>query len=106
MLTPCWIIFNDLSQGERSKAQAVIGSSPPSEGSLCACHHQGDSPGGRACRPSRRRSYDSPSGSFGHSSRQGSDSPPRKRHMLSDVSSTDGRFTAAAAGPSVSWQQP
>ena len=48
----------------------------------------------------------SPSGSFGHSSRQGSDTPPRKRRMLSDVSSTDGRFTAAAAGPSVSWRQP
>ena len=89
-MTPCWIIFNDLSQGERSEAQAVIGSSLPSEGSLCACHHRGDSPGGRGCRSSRRRSYVSPSGSFGHSSRQGSDSPPRKRRMLLDVSSTDG----------------
>ena len=48
----------------------------------------------------------SPSGSFGHSSRQGSDTPPLKRRMLSDDSSTDGRFTAAAAGPSVSWRQP
>ena len=105
-ITPCWIIFNDLSQGERSKAQAVIGSFLPSEGSLCACHHRGDSPGGRGCRPSRRRSYDSPSGSFGHSSRQGSDTPPHESRMLSDVSSTDGRFAAAAAGPSVSWRQP
>ena len=59
----------------------------------------------QGCRPSRRRSYDSPSGSFGHSSRQGSDTPPLKRCMLSDDSSTDGRFTAAAAGPSVSWRQ-
>ena len=84
----------------------IIGSSLPSEGSLCACHHRGDSPGGRGCRPSRRRSYDSPSGSFGHSSRQGSDTPPLKRRMLSDDLSTDGRFTAAAAGPSVSWRQP
>ena len=32
--------------------------------------------------PSRRRSYDSPSGSFRHSSRQGSDTPPRKRRRL------------------------
>ena len=38
---------------------------------------------------SRRRSYDSPSGSFGHSSRQGSDTPPRKRRRLSDDSSAD-----------------
>ena len=39
--------------------------------------------------PSRRRSYDSPQGSFGHSSRQGSDTPPRKRRRLSDDLSTD-----------------
>ena len=39
--------------------------------------------------PSRRRSYDSPQGSFGHSSRQGSDTPPRKRRRLSDDSSAD-----------------
>ena len=39
--------------------------------------------------PSRRRSYDSPQGSFGHSSRQGSDTPPRKRCRLSDGSSAD-----------------
>ena len=32
--------------------------------------------------PSRRRSYDSHSGSFRHSSRQGSDSPPLKRRRL------------------------
>ena len=31
----------------------------------------------------------SPSGSFGHSSRQGSDTPPRKRRRLSDDSSAD-----------------
>ena len=90
----------------RSKAQPVIGSSLPSEGSLCAYHHRGDSPGGRECRPSRRRYYNSPSDSFGHSSRQGSDTPPRKKSMLSDDSSADERFTAAATGPSVSWQQP
>ena len=39
--------------------------------------------------PSRRRSYDSPQGSIGHSSRQGSDTPPRKRRRLSDDSSAD-----------------
>ena len=39
--------------------------------------------------PSRRRSYVSPQGSFGHSSRQGSDTPPRKRCRLSDGSSAD-----------------
>ena len=98
--------FQRSSQGARSKVQAFIGSSLPSEGSLCACHHRGDSPGGRGCRPSRRLSYNSPSGSFGHSSRQGSDTPPLKRRLLSGDSSTDGRFTAAAAGPSVSWRQP
>ena len=32
--------------------------------------------------PSRRQSYDSPLGSFRHSSRQGSDTPPRKRLRL------------------------
>ena len=32
--------------------------------------------------PSRRRSYDSPLASFRHSSRQGSDTPPRKRRRL------------------------
>ena len=32
--------------------------------------------------PSRRRSYVSPLGSFRHSSRQGSDTPPRKRCRL------------------------
>ena len=32
--------------------------------------------------PSRRRSYDSPLGSFRHSSRQGSDTPPHKRRRL------------------------
>ena len=39
--------------------------------------------------PSRRRSFDSPQGSFGPSSRQGSDTPPRKRCRLSDDSSAD-----------------
>ena len=39
--------------------------------------------------PSRRRSFDSPQGSLGHSSRQGSDTPPRKRSRLSDVSSAN-----------------
>ena len=39
--------------------------------------------------PSRQRSYDSPQGSIGHSSRQGSDTPPRKRRRLSDDSSAD-----------------
>ena len=39
--------------------------------------------------PSRRRSYDSHSGSFRHSSRQGSDTSPRKRRRLSDDSSAD-----------------
>ena len=32
--------------------------------------------------PSRRRSYVSPLGSFRYSSRQGSDTPPRKRRRL------------------------
>ena len=39
--------------------------------------------------PSRRRSYDSPSGSFGRSSRQGSDTPPHRRRSLSGDSSAD-----------------
>ena len=39
--------------------------------------------------PFRRRSYDSPQGSFGHSSRQGSDTPPCKRRRLSDDLSAD-----------------
>ena len=86
--------------------QSVVESSLPSEGSIGAYHHRGYSPGSREGRPSRRWSYDSPSGSFGHSSRQGRDTPPRKKIRLSDDSSADGRFTAAAAGPSVSWQRP
>ena len=68
-------------------------------------HPEGDP---ASAGPSRRRTYDSPSGSSGHSSRQGSDTPPRKRHRLSEDSSADERFAAAAAGPgpSVSWRQP
>ena len=67
-------------------------------------HPEGDP---ASAGPSRRRSYDFPSGSFGHSSRQGSDTPPCKRLRLSDDSSADERFAAAAAaaGPSVSWRQ-
>ena len=49
-------------------------------------HPEGDP---ASAGPSRRRSYGSPSGSFGHSSRQGSDTPPRKRRRLSDDSSAD-----------------
>ena len=41
-----------------------------------------------AAGPSRRRSF-SPQGSLGHSSRQGSETPPRKRHRLSGDSSAD-----------------
>ena len=91
----------------RSRAQSVVKSSLPSEGSLGAYHHRGDSPGSREGRPSRQWSYDSPSGSFGLSSLQGRDTPPRKKSRLSADSSANGRFTAAAAaGPSVSWQRP
>ena len=36
---------------------------------------------------------------------QGRDTPPRKKIRLLDDSSADGRFTAAAAGPSVSWRR-
>ena len=39
--------------------------------------------------PSRRRSFDSPQRSSDHSSRQGSDTPPRKRRRLSGNSSED-----------------
>ena len=39
--------------------------------------------------PYRRQSYDSLLGSFRHSSRQGSDTPPRKRLRLYDDSSAD-----------------
>ena len=39
--------------------------------------------------PSRRRSFDSPQHSLGHSSRQGSDTPPCKRRRLSGDSSDD-----------------
>ena len=39
--------------------------------------------------PSRRHSFDSPQHSLGHSSRQGSDTPPRKRRRLSGDSSAD-----------------
>ena len=39
--------------------------------------------------PSRRRSFDSPQRSSGHSSRQGSDTPPHKRRRLSGDSSED-----------------
>ena len=66
-------------------------------------HPEGDP---ASADPSRRRSYDSPSGSFGHYSRQGSDTPSRKRSRLLDDLSADERFAAAAAGPSVSWRQP
>ena len=36
----------------------------------------------------------------------GRDTPPRKKSRLSADSSANGRFTAAAAGPSVSWRRP
>ena len=49
-------------------------------------HPEGDP---ASAGPSRRRSYDSPSGLFGRSSHQGSDTPPRKRRRLSDDSSAD-----------------
>ena len=49
-------------------------------------HPEGDP---ASAGPSRRRSYDSPSGSFGHSSRQGSDTPPCKKCRLSNDSSID-----------------
>ena len=49
-------------------------------------HPEGDP---ASAGPSRRRSYDSPSGSFGRSSRLGSDTPPHKRRRLSDDSSAD-----------------
>ena len=49
-------------------------------------HPEGDP---ASAGPSRRRSYDSPSGSFGRSSRQGSDTPPNKRRRLSGDSSAD-----------------
>ena len=49
-------------------------------------HPEGDP---ASAGPSRRRPYDPPSGSFGHSSCQGSDTPPRKRRRLSDDSSAD-----------------
>ena len=39
--------------------------------------------------PSRRRSFGSPQHSLGHSSRHGSDTPPRKRRRLSGDSSAD-----------------
>ena len=51
-------------------------------------HPEGD-PASAGPSFSRRRSYDSPSGSFGRSSRQGSDPPPHKRRRLSDESSDD-----------------
>ena len=50
-------------------------------------HPEGDP---ASAGPSRRRSYDSPSGSFGRSSSQGSDTAPHKRRRLSDDSSADG----------------
>ena len=49
-------------------------------------HPEGDH---ASAGPSRRRSYDSPSGSLGHSSSQGSDTPPHKRRRLSGDSSAD-----------------
>ena len=45
--------------------------------------------------PSRRQSYDSLLGSFRHSSRQGSDTPPRKRLRLQDNSSADEEETSS-----------
>ena len=86
--------------GVSSPSKRFAAATPVQPGPL---HPEGDP---ASSGPSRRRSYDSPSGSFGHSSRQGSDTPPRKRRRLSEDSSADERFAAAAAGPSVSWRQP
>ena len=45
-------------------------------------HPEGDP---ASAGPSRRRSYNSPSGSLGRSSRQGSDTPPHKRRRVSPI---------------------
>ena len=69
--------------GVSSHLQRFATATPVQPGSS---HPEGDP---ASAGPSRRRSYDSPSGSFGRSSRQGSDTPPHKRRRLSDDSSAD-----------------
>ena len=66
--------------GVSSPSKRFAAATPVQPGPL---HQEGDP---ASAGPSRRWSYDSPSGSFGHSSRQGSDTPPRKRRRLSDDS--------------------
>ena len=88
-----WRMRRRSSQGESRPPSSQPGVSSSSKrfaastpGQTGPSHTEGDP---ASAGPSRRRSYDSPPGSFGHSSRQGSDTPPRKRRRLSDNSSAD-----------------
>ena len=69
--------------GVSSSAKRFAAATPVQPGPSCP---EGDP---ASAGPSRRRSFDSPHGSLGHTSRQGSDTPPRKRRRLSDDSSAD-----------------
>ena len=137
-MTPCWINFNDLSQGggecryrygiavafvTTKRRESFLSRMVPSvtdaqKRKLLSdpLFHQKDLFTPATIEATLQMAGDvvhlgdgptiSPSGSFGHSSRQGSVTPPCKRRMLSDDSSADERFAAANAGPSVSWRQP
>ena len=67
--------------GVSSSSKRFVAATPVQPG---PSHPEGDP---ASAGPSRRRSYNSPQGLFGHSFRQGSDTPPRKRCRLSDESS-------------------
>ena len=94
-------LSRDLEDAKRSSSELRREIRPPSQPGVSShpqrfaaatpvqpgpSHPEGDP---ASAGPSRRRPYDSPSGSFGYSSRQGSDTPPRKRRRLSDDSSAD-----------------
>ena len=102
LLDSAWFLSRDLEDAKRSSSESRGEiRPPPSQAGVSShlqrfatatpvqpgpSHPEGDP---ASAGPSRRRSYDSPSGSFGRSSRQGSDTPPHKRRRLSDDSSAD-----------------
>ena len=83
-------LSRDLQDARQSSSQPGVSSSAKRFAAATPIQ-PGPSHGGdpASAGPSRCRSFDSPQGSLRHSSRQGSDTPPRKRCRLSDDSSAD-----------------
>ena len=75
-------LSRDLQDARQSSSQPGVSSSAKRFAAATPVQ-PGPSHGGdpASAGPSRRRSFDSPQGSLGHSFRQGSDTPPRRRFI-------------------------